>query len=78
MDCSKFVFGNAISRKAYNKAIKAKAKFVKKFGDDTDTVYHIASKEAPVIGKALGVRNIVISPKSACRFDATPKFNKAK
>ena len=69
MNCSKFVFENAISHKAYRKAVKAKAKFVKKFGDDTDKVYHLAVQEAPVIGKAFGVKNLVISEKSGCKFN---------
>ena len=69
MDCSKFIFENAISRKAYNKALKTKAKFVKKFGDDTNAVYHLSFVEAPVIGEAFGVRNIVISDESSCRFN---------
>lgn len=69
MNCSKFVFENAISRKTYDKAVRNKAKFLKKFGDDTDAVYHLSPKEVPVIGKALGVRNLVISPKSGCSFD---------
>ncbi|WP_295093722.1 hypothetical protein [Ruminococcus sp.] len=69
MDCSKFIFENAISRKAYNKALKTKAKFIKKFGDDTNAVYHLSTVEAPVIGEAFGVRNIVISDESSCRFN---------
>ena len=69
MDCSKFVFDNEISRKAYRKAIKTKAKFIRKYGDDTDKTYHLSSAEAPVIGKEFGVKQIVISDESGCRFD---------
>ncbi len=69
MNCSKFVFENAISRKAYRKAVKTKAKFIKKFGDDTNNVYHLAAEEAPVVGKAFGVKNIVISGRSGCDFN---------
>ena len=69
MDSSKFVFENEISRKAYRKAIRTKAKFIKKFGDDTDAVYHLSFTEAPVIGEAFNVRNIVISEKSNCKFN---------
>ena len=69
MDRSKFIFGNEISRKAYKKAVKTKAKFIDKYGDDSDAVYHLAETEAPAIGKPLGVRNIVIGRESSCKFD---------
>ena len=69
MDRSKFIFGNEISRKAYNKAVKTKAKFIDKYGDDSDAVYHLVDVEAPAVGKPLGVRKIVIGKESTCKFD---------
>ena len=69
MDRSKFIFDNEISRKAYKKAVKTKAKFIDKFGDDTSTVYHLSSVEAPAIGKPLGVKQIVLSRESGCNFN---------
>ena len=69
MDRSKFIFENEISERAYKKAVKNKAKFIRKYGDDTDAVYHLAPKAAPAIGKALGVRQLVLSDSSECRFD---------
>ena len=41
MDRSKFIFENEISERAYKKAVKNKAKFIRKYGDDTDAVYHL-------------------------------------
>ena len=69
MDRSKFIFDNEISRKAYKKAVKTKAKFINKYGDDSNTVYHLAAVSAPAIGKPLGVKKIVLSPKSGCNFN---------
>lgn len=69
MDRSKFIFENEISERAYKKAVKNKAKFIRKYGDDTDAVYHLAPQPAPAIGKALGVRQLVLSDSSECRFD---------
>lgn len=53
-------FGNEQDKRTYAKAIKGKQKFLKKFGDDTDAIYHLASADVPVIGEALGVRNLVM------------------
>jgi hypothetical protein len=64
MDHSKYIFGNEIQQKQYNKAVKNKKKYVKKFGDDSNTSYHLAVNENEVIGSFLGVRNIVIGEKS--------------
>jgi hypothetical protein len=69
MDRSKYIFGNEISRKAYKKAIKTKGKYMSRYGDDTQTEYHLSALPAPAIGKMLGVRNIVLSEKSGCKFD---------
>lgn len=69
MDRSKFIFSNEISRTAYRKAIRNKAKFMRKFGDDSDREYHLSSEPAPAIGEPLGVRNIVLSDKSGISFD---------
>ncbi len=69
MDRSKFIFENEISERAYRKAVKNKAKFIRKYGDDTDAVYHLAPQPAPAIGKALGVHQLVLSDSSECRFD---------
>ncbi len=69
MDRSKFIFSNELSRTAYRKAIKNKAKFMRKFGDDSDKVYHLSSEPAPAIGEPLGVKKIVLSGESGINFD---------
>ena len=59
-DRARSAFGNQQDEATYRKAVKGKEKFLKKFGDDTNAVYHLASADVPVIGKALGVRNLVM------------------
>ncbi|MDO4537907.1 MAG: hypothetical protein Q4B54_07080 [Coriobacteriales bacterium] len=56
------VFGNPIDERTYRKALASKEKFQKKFGDDSGAQYHLAACELPVIGDALGVRNLVLAP----------------
>ncbi len=64
MERSKAIFGNEISKKNYNKGLKNKKNFIKKFGDDANTIYHLAVNDNEVIGPFLGVKNIVTSDKS--------------
>lgn len=52
------VFGNAQDPKVYEKACRGKEGFVKKFGDDSGTVYHLRATSTPAIGELLGVRNL--------------------
>ena len=59
-DKSKVIYGNVISDAAYNKALKSKKKFIKKYGDDTDKVYHLGISEIPQI-KEIKIRNLVLS-----------------
>jgi len=72
---SKVIFGNEIAEADYKAACKSKANFIKKFGDDSDAVYHLAAADLPVIGERLGVRNLVIAPEGAAplSFDAAEK-----
>ncbi|WP_187759733.1 DUF6937 domain-containing protein [Thiospirochaeta perfilievii] len=60
MDRSKVIFGNKISNTTYKKAIKNKKKFIKKFGDDSNKNYPIGIRSNPIIGPALGVKEIVL------------------
>ena len=60
-DRAKSAFGNQQDARTYRKALKAKQGFVKRFGDDSQAVYHLASANVPVIGDALGVRNLVMA-----------------
>ncbi len=59
-DRSRSVFGNMHSTSVYDKAVKSRDSFLKKFGNDRDAVYHLAATDVPVIGAALGVRNLVM------------------
>lgn len=61
IDRAQSVFGNEIDKRTYAKAVAAKARFQKRFGDDSDAVYHLATQDLPVIGEALGVRNLVMA-----------------
>ena len=60
MDKSSVIFGNPIDDKTVQKAEKAKAGFLKKFGDDTDKVYHLGLKSIDQIPE-LGIENLVHS-----------------
>jgi hypothetical protein len=69
MERSKSIFGNEISSKVYNKAVKAKKKHLKKFGDDSNTLYHLSVEEKTTLAPFLGIKNIVTS-KGCERIDA--------
>ena len=60
-DRAKSAFGNEQDKRTYRKAVQGKEKFLKKFGDDSAATYHLRSAEVPVIGDALGVRNLVMA-----------------
>ena len=60
-DRARKVFGNEIDSKTYRKAQASKEKFEKRFGDDSQEVYHLAAQGLPVIGERLGVRNLVMA-----------------
>ncbi len=62
-DRSKVIFGNVISDSAYNKALKSKKKFIKKYGDDSNVDYKIKVSDNEVIGPLLGVKNIDVTAK---------------
>jgi hypothetical protein len=59
-DKSKVIFGNVISDKDYNKAVKSKKKYAKKFGDDSDVSYNTIVKKNDRIGDSLGVYDILL------------------
>ena len=63
------VFGNEQDAKVYEKACQGKEKFIKKFGDDSQTVYHLAATDTPAIGGILGVRNLVLAGEGAPALD---------
>ncbi len=59
MEKSKFIFGNEISNKIYNKALKAKKKSIKRFGDDSNEIYHLRASNNETLFPYLGIKNII-------------------
>ena len=58
MDKTSVIFGNPIDEKTIKKAEKSKAKFIKKFGDDSGKTYHLGLSPITQI-KELGIQNLV-------------------
>ena len=72
MERSKVIFGNTMPDKVYRSAVKAKAKNVKKFGDDKDVNYPIKIEKNEHIGDCLGVMDVKLlegSDKASDSFD---------
>jgi hypothetical protein len=59
-DKSKVIFGNVMSEKIYRKACRSKAKFARKFGDDSARDYPARIEKNVFIGDPLGVENVLI------------------
>jgi len=57
---AKTIFGNKMSTKVYRKAVKTKAKNVRKFGDDSNKEYTLSIQKNPYIGDSLGVYNVYV------------------
>ncbi|MBR1639645.1 MAG: hypothetical protein IJ688_09705 [Treponema sp.] len=53
------IFGNEISSSAYRKAVKTQKKFLRKFGDDSKTEYHLALEDNTVLTAPFGCKTIV-------------------
>ena len=53
------IFGNEISNSVYKKALRNQKKFIRKFGDDRETVYHLALKDNEVLTPPFGCKTIV-------------------
>ena len=54
MERSKTIFGNDIAARDYAKAVRQKAKFIRKYGDDSHRNYYFKAVENPVLAP-LGV-----------------------
>ena len=63
MEKSKVIFNNTQSSSVYNKTCKSKAKYQKKFGDDSGMNYSARVVDNEYIGDLLGVRNIAVGDK---------------
>lgn len=55
---SKKIYGNPIKEGTYKKAVRSKAKYVKKFGDDTHVNYPVLLQKNEHIGDLLGVMDV--------------------
>ena len=53
------IFGNEIDKPVYNKALRTQRKFIKKFGDDRQTQYHLSLKDNEVLTPPFGCKVIV-------------------
>ncbi len=53
------IFGNEIENSVYKKALRTQKKFLRKFGDDRKTEYHLALKENEVLTPAFNCHTIV-------------------
>ena len=60
MEKSKVIFNNVQPDSVYRKAVKSKAKYAKKFGDDSGKDYSARVVENEYIGDILGVKNIAV------------------
>ncbi len=67
-DKAKIIFGNEISDKDFRKACKKKAKFIKKFGDDSSVEYRFNDQENEVLSP-IGVRNLILTDDGETEFD---------
>ena len=60
MDRSKVIFGNEMPEKVYRKACRSKAKYIRKYGDDSDRDYPVTLSRNPYIGERLGGVNVLV------------------
>lgn len=60
-DRSSVIFGNEIDKATIKKALRTQKKFLKKFGDDRRTKYHLAAVDNEVLTPALGVKVLKLS-----------------
>ena len=59
MDKTSTIFGNPVSPKTIKQAEKGKAKYIKKFGDDSHKEYHLSYISIPSL-EHMGVKNLVL------------------
>ena len=69
MDKSRVIFGNRMPASVYKKAVRNKAKFVRKYGSDEGRVYHLSASPAPAIGDILGVKELKITGETGVHFE---------
>lgn len=57
------IFNNEIGIKSTKKAEKSQKKFIRKFGDDRNKIYHLALEDNPVLTKPFDCKTIIINEK---------------
>ncbi|MBP5659776.1 MAG: hypothetical protein J6X08_00430, partial [Lachnospiraceae bacterium] len=60
IDRSREIFGNKMPAKTIKKAAKSKAKYIRKYGDDSGKDYKVTLSRNPYIGDSLGVINVLV------------------
>ena len=60
-DRAKRIFGNETPSRDYRKALRSKAKYAAKYGDDSDAEYSVRLQDNPVLFPAFGVRDIRVA-----------------
>ena len=60
-DRAKRIFGNETPSRDYRKALRSKAKYTAKYGDDSDAEYSVRLQDNPVLFPAFGVRDIRVA-----------------
>ena len=61
-DKSSVIFGNQIDKKTIKQGLKSKKKFIKKYGDDTNTIYHLGVEPIPSL-EFINTKNLILSDK---------------
>ena len=61
-DKSSVIFGNEIDKKTIKQGIKSQKKFIKKYGDDREKEYHLATEPIPSL-EFINTQNLVLSDK---------------
>ena len=56
------IFNNEISAGVYKKALRNKKKFIRKFGDDSNTQYHLDLKDNDVLTPPFDCKTIITNP----------------
>jgi hypothetical protein len=63
--------------KDLEKARRTKAKYIRKFGDDSGREYHLAMTETPVVGKLWNMQSLSLSDASTARNSPTSRWSSA-
>ena len=71
LEKTRSIFGNNIDSKTVKKAKKTCKKYLKRFGDDRNTKYHLALEKNKVLSE-LGTKNLVISENPLTELPKNP------